>query len=66
MNSSAIGSPSAPVQGVKTEWANNVTAPEAKPVQVSEESFGAKLNRMAGVVDVGKVKYGAKEESLSK
>lgn len=66
MSSSAIGSPSAPVQGVKTEWANNVTAPEAKSVQVSEESFGAKLNRMAGVVDVGKVKYGAKEESLSK
>jgi flagellar basal-body rod modification protein FlgD len=66
MNSSSIGSGAPKGAAVKTEWAKDVTAPTNQPIAVREESFGAKLNRMSGVVDTGSVKYGNKDEALSK
>lgn len=67
MNSSSIGSGAAPAGvPVKTEYSNNVSAPAQQP-HIREESFGEKLNRMAGVVEEGKVKFGPKkDDSLSK
>lgn len=66
MNSSSIGSSGPAPSATKTEWAQDVTR-QAAPTPVGpEESFGAQLNRMAGVVDTGKVKYGAKEDALNK
>ena len=67
MNSSSIGAGSPLGAPVKTEWTRDPAASNEPQVEHHEESFGSKLNRMAGVVDTGETKYGPKkDESLSK
>lgn len=65
-SSSAVGGNRPFSVPAKTEWANDVRAPVNREATTPEESFGAKLNRISGVVDTGKTKYGAKSDALSK
>jgi len=53
--------------GANTEWSQNPSQVGiAKPKEGDDESFGAKLNRLSGIVDKGPHKYGAKDDTLNK